>query len=90
MFPLLSSTQSFYFSTLEEYYTGGLFLGIGNGVTDGSLAIIVLFCVAGFFGTEIFRNMVSIELAGLSFKLTVVEIMAFLMVVSQAIAVLMK
>jgi len=35
--------QSFYFCTLEEYYIGGLYLGVGNGVTDGSILLISLF-----------------------------------------------
>jgi len=47
---LLAITQSFYFSTLEEYYIGGLFLGPFNGVTDGSVLIIAIFLVSGIFG----------------------------------------
>ncbi len=49
---LITSCQSFYFATLEEYYTGGLFLGIGNGVTDGSVGIMLLFIMSGVFGAE--------------------------------------
>jgi len=41
---------SFYFSTLEEYYTGGLFLGPFNGVSDGSAGIIAIFIGMGFAG----------------------------------------
>lgn len=37
--------QSFHFCTLEEYYIGGLFLGIGNGVTDASVPLIGLFLI---------------------------------------------
>lgn len=43
---------SFYFSTLEEYYTGGLFLGPGNGVTDGSVAVIGINVVMFFIGND--------------------------------------
>jgi ethanolaminephosphotransferase len=45
-----SGAASFHFSTLEEYYTGGLFLGICNGVSDGSFLIIFLYLVMGCFG----------------------------------------
>jgi hypothetical protein len=44
--------SSFHFSTLEEYYTGGLFLGPGNGISDGSAGIISLFTLMGLFGNE--------------------------------------
>lgn len=43
---------SFHFSTLEEYYTGGLFLGPGNGVSDGSATVIAGFIVMGIYGNE--------------------------------------
>jgi len=55
MFTLLASTQSFYFSTLEEYYIGGLYLGVGNGVTDGSAPIIALFIYCGMYGNDLFK-----------------------------------
>ena len=55
MLTLLASTQAFYFSTLEEYYTGGLYLGIGNGVTDGSALIIGFFIFCGINGNESFK-----------------------------------
>lgn len=48
--------MSFYFSTLEEYYIGGLFLGVGNGVTDGSVALIFLFLFSGYYGNDVFKN----------------------------------
>ena len=49
---LTFAISSFHFSTLEEYYTGGLFLGIGNGVTDGSAGILALFVGMGFYGND--------------------------------------
>lgn len=61
---LLASTQSFYFSTLEEYYIGGLYLGIGNGVTDGSIALVALFMFCGYKGNDIFKESFSINLGG--------------------------
>lgn len=65
---LLASTQSFYFATLEEYYIGGLFLGVGNGATDGAVPIIALFLYAGYTGTDGFKT--SIPLLGTSFSAT--------------------
>jgi hypothetical protein len=37
---------------LEEYYCGGLYLGVGNGVTDGSAGIIAMFIYLGMFGND--------------------------------------
>ena len=48
--------SSFHFSTLEEYYTGGLFLGPGNGISDGSAGVISLFTIMGVFGNEWLQN----------------------------------
>jgi hypothetical protein len=47
-----SSIASFHFSTLEEYYTGGLFLGPGNGISDGSFGVISLFIYLGINGND--------------------------------------
>lgn len=43
---------SFHFSTIEEYYTGGLFLGPFNGISDGSGALIGLFVLMGLIGND--------------------------------------
>jgi hypothetical protein len=48
----MSAISSFHFSTLEEYYTGGLFLGPGNGISDGSFGVISIFIVLGLYGNE--------------------------------------
>jgi hypothetical protein len=61
---LLAVTQSFYFSTLEEYYIGGLYLGIGNGVTDGSVLLIGLFLFTGYYGSQPWLYIVDIAYAG--------------------------
>ena len=87
MLTLMGSTQSFYFSTLEEYYTGGLYLGIGNGVTDGSAPIIALFIYCGFYGNDFFKKEVSL---GSNFQVKISQIMAFILISTQLIAVLMK
>jgi hypothetical protein len=40
----------FHFCTLEEYYTGGLFLPVGNPVSDGSIAYIATICTVVALG----------------------------------------
>jgi hypothetical protein len=45
----------FYFTTLEEYYVGGLHLKPGNGVTDGSLPVIAGLIALGFTGNEVMQ-----------------------------------
>ena len=55
---LVGLTQAFYFSTLEEYYTGGLFLGLLNGVTDGSILVCGLFIFTGICGNDMYRETV--------------------------------
>jgi ethanolaminephosphotransferase len=57
---LLGVTQSFHFSTLEEYYIGGLYLGPLNGVTDGSALIIGIFFLSGIIGNEIWLTHVTL------------------------------
>ena len=47
-----AAISSFHFSTLEEYYTGGLFLGPGNGISDGSFGVISIFVVLGICGNQ--------------------------------------
>lgn len=46
---------SFHFSTLEQYYTGGLFLGPFNGITDGSGLILLLFLIMTIAGNDFWR-----------------------------------
>lgn len=49
---VITACSVFHFSTLEEYYTGGLFLGPGNGVTDGSVLFFGIFITMGFIGND--------------------------------------
>lgn len=44
------SNAVFHFCTLEEYYVGGLFLPLGNAITDGSIlyfAVMILLAICG-------------------------------------------
>ncbi len=84
---LMGVTQSFYFCTLEEYYIGGLFLGIGNGVTDASFPIILMIFLCGYPGYTIFGE--TVNLFGLG-NLTGVELIVFGIAISQTFAVLFK
>jgi ethanolaminephosphotransferase len=90
-YPLLASTMSFYFSTLEEYYIGGLYLGVFNGVTDGSLLVICLFLFSGYYGNDVFKESISIPLGSNdSIFLTYAEVMAYILIISQIFAVFLK
>ena len=51
--------SGFHFSTLEEFYTGGLFLGPGNGITDGSVPVLVVFILTGCIGNSWFLTKVA-------------------------------
>lgn len=44
--------SAFHFTTLEEYYCGTLYLGPLNGVSDGSLIIVILTFITGCFGNN--------------------------------------
>lgn len=69
MIGLIASTQSFYFATLEEYYTGGLYLGVGNGVTDGSVLIMGIFIYCGLVGNAFCKALVPITIGNLQFEI---------------------
>jgi len=85
---LLASTGSFYFSTLEEYYTGGLFLGVGNGVTDGSLPIIAIFLYCGVAGNQIFKEIITITFKESVLQVSLAHAFVYVILFSQIIAVL--
>lgn len=44
--------SAFHFTTLEEYYSGMLYLGPLNGISDGSFFIIVASFISGLFGNN--------------------------------------
>jgi len=49
MLGLFTTTQSFYFSILEEYYVGGLYIGIMNAVTDCSIIVVIIYIFAAIY-----------------------------------------
>jgi ethanolaminephosphotransferase len=50
MVSLIASYMVFHFTTLEEYYLGTLKLPMFNGVSDGSLILIILMIFTGAIG----------------------------------------
>lgn len=90
MLPLLASTMSFYFSTLEEYYIGGLFLGVGNGVTDGSVLLIFLYLFAGYKGNAVFNEDITIPIGSSSISFRFNYAFGNVIFFSQIIAVTLK
>jgi len=50
------SLLTFHLSTLEEYYAGGLWLQMGNGITDGSVAVIGTLLIGGVMGHDWWKS----------------------------------
>ena len=50
--PSVLTLSIFFFAMLEEYYKGIMILPIGNGVSDGSILLIVIYTCLGIFGAE--------------------------------------
>ena len=73
--------SSFYFTTLEEYYSGAMILPIGNGVTDGSLPIYIMFLAMGCFGNDVWRT--PMANAGTPFEVTAVDVFAWALIALQ-------
>ena len=68
-----------YFNTiLEEYYTGGLFLGLINPITDGSIALIGIYVYLGFFGSAEFTYIYNIDIGSTIFSFTLAELFVYL------------
>jgi len=43
----------FHLCTLQDYHTGGLFLPIGNAISDGSVPLIGILIILGFIGNGV-------------------------------------
>lgn len=84
---VLAPCASFHFSTLEEYYTGGLFLGPFNGVTDGSAAVYFTMFFMAIAGNDFWRWPVANS--GTPNEILLVDIMVFLNVIIQTAIVIM-
>ena len=55
------SLLTFHLSTLEEYYAGGLWLPMGNGITDASVAVIGVLLIGGVMGHDWWKSTVIAE-----------------------------
>jgi ethanolaminephosphotransferase len=57
MFPIvmIGTLGAFFFATLEEYFVGGLFLPIINGVNEG-LMLVIAICIGTFFAPQNWWN----------------------------------
>lgn len=53
---LVSVMTAFHFVTLEEYYSGFLYLPPFNGVSDGSIPIILLSILTGYYGNNMWAT----------------------------------
>ena len=74
---------SFNFSTLEEYYTGGLFLGPFNAISDGSIVYIGLNILMAIFGNKFWITTIQI---GYKNEYVLVELLKyFIFIVTPAI-----
>ena len=52
-FFFIGTYSAFHFATLNEYYVGTLYLPIFNGVSDGSVPIILGLIILGIVGPDI-------------------------------------
>ena len=70
----------FFFATLEEYYTGALYLYVGNGVTDGSALLIGINLVTAYYGSEFWLAQVPfVEMQLSHFFFWMIVVMCFMM-----------
>mmetsp|Transcript_9729 Transcript_9729/g.14816 ORF Transcript_9729/g.14816 Transcript_9729/m.14816 type:complete len:122 (+) Transcript_9729:557-922(+) len=83
-----SALASFHFSTLEEYYTGGLFLGPFNGISDGSVAIYGIFLTMFLFSNN-FWTWEVIERNDPNDTIRVVDLAIYATIIGQAGIVLL-
>lgn len=87
---VVATTSPFYFATMEEYYTGGLFLGPGNGITDGSVVLIALFIYCGAFGTSVFTKVVEFNFGGAIYSYKISQFFIIGVLTQQTIACIYK
>jgi ethanolaminephosphotransferase len=88
---IAASCASFHFTTLEEYYTGGLFLEIGNAITDGSGPFIATMVYIGIKSPKQLEEVV-FEYAALykeSPMMTLMDMMLLVGVLINVVTILM-
>lgn len=84
---VMAPCASFHFSTLEEYYTGGLFLGPFNGVTDGSAGVYFAFLIMAIAGNDFW--VWPVANSGTPNEILFVDLVVFINVIIQAVVIVM-
>lgn len=84
---VMVTMASFHFSTMEEYYTGGLYLGYFNGITDGSAGIIIVNWLMAIAGNGFWRWPVANS--GTASEILLIDLIVFLNVIIQTVTVIM-
>ena len=74
---LLAPLMGFYFEIIHQYYTGKLVLGVGNGVTDGSVLMYGLYIFSGIKGNEVFKYVIKVGSFSMPFNILFLYLIAF-------------
>jgi len=91
LFPSLTAPQMiFFFTTLEEYYTGALYLSLGNGVTDGSVIMLAIFVFTAIVGNDWWLRRAVIHWGPDSYTLTFSQCLCVFIVFTQIFALFIK
>ena len=69
--------MGFYFEIIHQYYTGKLVLGVGNGVTDGSVLMYGLYIFSGIKGNEVFKYVIEVGSFSMPFNILFLYLIAF-------------
>jgi ethanolaminephosphotransferase len=81
---IVAVTAGFYFATLEEYYVGGLFLPIINGVSDGAILLVAMSFFGGFVGWEWWAE------SAFGYEINKIQLLVLIMFLSNLFVVLKK
>lgn len=84
---MMTTCASFHFSTMEEYYTGGLYLGYFNGITDGSAIYYFGMFLMAIAGNGFWRWPVANS--GTPSEILLIDLIVFLNVIVQTVTVIM-
>lgn len=85
LIPTLIVVSIFFSAMLEEFYKGIMVLGPGNGVSDGSIVVIVWYIVIGIYGNQWMSTTLT-EVHG--FELNFTRIFCIITFVSQIICII--
>ena len=80
MLGLFTTTQSFYFSILEEYYVGGLYIGIMNAVTDCSIIVVLIYLFAGVYSNQFFTQKITFNVGANEYTLSMAVLLCLFLI----------